>query len=125
MYKPQPHFCDRPDDERMKYRDLIERAGGLIVGYDGPSVQIAIPRPSGEFYAAMADAGFLGVNGSIHYYPLGSDAPEEQFRHDGRYPGSHGFWLYGRFVPRPRHTCGNLAFDWTCRACVEGYPYDE
>ena len=32
------------------------------------------------------------------HFPLGTDAPLASLRHDGRYPGSVGFWLFGNFA---------------------------
>jgi hypothetical protein len=32
-----------------------------------------------------------------HYFPLGSDNPEDRYRHDGSYPGSKGFWRWDTF----------------------------
>ena len=93
-------FCDLPDQQRLGYRDAITAAGGEVAAYVGECVQVAIPRPSGPFYAAMQAAGLECVPGSLHYFPLGSDKPADVLRHDGRYHGSRGFWLYGNFRPR-------------------------
>jgi hypothetical protein len=48
----------------------------------------------------MEAAGLELDERSLHYFPLGTDAPPASLRHDGRYPGIAGFWLYGCFVPR-------------------------
>jgi hypothetical protein len=94
-------FHELPHERRLAYRAAIEAAGGQVAGYHGPAVQVAIPCPSGPFYAAMEAAGLALDERSLHHFPLGTDDPPATLRHDGRYPGSAGFWLYGNFVPRP------------------------
>ena len=98
-------FSELPHEERMAYRQAIEDAGGFVVGYSGPYVQVAIPRddqacfpgPVNRFYGQMKAAGLEYRDGSGHWFPLGSDHPPDHLRHDGRYPGSRGFWYYGLF----------------------------
>jgi hypothetical protein len=94
---PTP-FHELPHDRRMALRDAIEAAGGTVAGYYGPAVQVAIPNPPGPFYQAMEAAGLELVRRSLHYFPLGTGAPPHHLRHDGRFPGSAGFWLYGNFT---------------------------
>src|SRR5262245_26109556 len=50
-------FCDLPDRIRMAARAAIDAAGGDVAGYSGLYVQVAIPNPSGPFFAAMEAAG--------------------------------------------------------------------
>jgi hypothetical protein len=88
-------FCDLPDRIRHAARDAIEQAGGYVAGYCGPYVQVAIPNPSGPFFLAMEEAGLELDEHSLHFFPLGSDAPEEHLRHH------RGYWLFGNFSPRP------------------------
>lgn len=111
-------LTDMADDVRMAHRNAIELAGGMVDGYDGEWFRVSIPNPSGPFYDRMADAGFIGCDKSLHFFPLGSDKPPVEYRHDGRYKGSKGFWLYGRFKPRSEHTCAGFD-DATCVACNE------
>jgi hypothetical protein len=87
-------FCDLPDRIRLAARDAIDAAGGYVAGYCGPSVQVAIPRPAGPFFLAMEAAGLALDENSLHYFPLGTDQPEERLRHHG------GYWLFGNFTPR-------------------------
>jgi hypothetical protein len=94
-------FADLPHDRRMALRAAIEAAGGHIATYIGPYVQVAVPDPPGPFYEAAEAAGLELVRRSAHYFPLGSDSPPAHLRHDGRFPGSKGFWLYANFLPRP------------------------
>ena len=94
-------FCDLPDAVRLSLRDAIDRAGGHVAGYYGPYVQVAIPRPSGPFFLATEEAGLELDERSLHFFPLGTDAPPDHLRHDGGYRGSKGFWLYGNFSPEP------------------------
>jgi len=83
----------------MALRDVIEKAGGYIAGYVGRYVHVAIPNPSGPFFTTIEKAGLVLAQRSLHYFPLGTDAPPDSLRHDGRFPGSAGFWLYGNFAP--------------------------
>jgi hypothetical protein len=94
-------FCDLPDDQRMALRAAMMAAGGHIAEYYGPAVSVAIPNPSGPFYTAMDEAGLVLDERSLQYFPLGTDSPPDSLRHDGRFPGSAGFWLYGNFTPQP------------------------
>jgi hypothetical protein len=91
-------FCDLPDPVRMAYRDAIDDAGGNIETYCGPAVLVAMPRKAG-FVADLRDAGLELVKGSLWLFPIGTDNPPDSFRHDGKYPDSRGFWLYGKFLP--------------------------
>jgi hypothetical protein len=88
-------FCDLPDRTRLAARDAIDAAGGSVAGYRGPYVQVAIPHPSGPFFDAMAAAGLELDERSLHYFPLGTDAPPAALRHHG------GYWLFGNFSSRP------------------------
>lgn len=92
-------FADLPHDRRMALREAIEAAGGYVATYVGPYVQVAVPDPPEPFYAAMEQAGLELARCSAHYFPLGTDNPPAHLRHDGRFPGSKGFWLYANFAP--------------------------
>jgi hypothetical protein len=98
-------FHELPDERRMALREVIEAAGGQVMGYFGDGVQVALPRPAGPCEQAAAGAGLKKVAGSLHYFPLGTDDPPAELRHDGRYPGSKGFWLFARFVIGEAHQC--------------------
>ena len=78
------NFCDLPWETSMEFRRAIEDAGGQVVAYQGQCVQVAIPRPVCAFMDDLLLAG-LEPSGSMHYFPLGTDAPPERFRHDGAY----------------------------------------
>ena len=41
----------------------------------------------------MERAGLALEEKSLHFFPLGSDAPPERLRHHG------GYWLYANFTP--------------------------
>lgn len=97
-------FHALPHGQRMAYRKAIEDAGGEVVSYQGECVLVAVPRAAGgqsadDFPDALERAGLLYVRGSAYLFPLGSDNPPDRLRHDGDYPGSRGFWLYGLFRP--------------------------
>ena len=88
-------FHELPDRIRLATRDAIDRAGGSVAGYRGPYVQAAIPDPAGPFLGAMEAAGLELDERSLHYFPLGTDAPPAGLRHHG------GYWLVGNFSARP------------------------
>lgn len=93
-------FHDLPDATRMGFRDAITDAGGEVEGYDGECVVAALPNAHG-FLSAVGARG-LELVGDLWLFPLGTDSPPAILRHDGRYPGSKGFWLFGRFRPKAR-----------------------
>ncbi len=102
-------FHDLPHERRMAFRAAIEAAGGMVATYIGPYVQVAVPDPPEPFYEAMAEAGLEPVRRSAHFFPVGSDNPPARLRHDGRFPGSKGFWLYASFAPASEdETAGDL-----------------
>lgn len=92
-------FCNLCQDVRMAHRRAIEGAGGLVVGYDAETVQVALPVRAAEFWTEMEGRGLLMIEESLCYFALGSDNPPDSLRHDGKYRGSKGFWLYARFKP--------------------------
>ena len=93
------HFCDLPHDVRMDFRRAIDSAGGHVEGYhENLSVQVLMPNPCGPFLDAMKAAGLEIIQGSMFFFPLGSDRYPDSLRHDGSYPGSKGFTLSARFV---------------------------
>jgi len=90
-------FHALPHDKRMALREVIEQAGGYISTYLGLYVLVAIPNPAGPFYTAMKKAGLVLDKKSLHYFPLGTDKPADHLRHDGHFPNSKSFWLFGRY----------------------------
>ena len=88
-------FHELPDRTRRDARDAIDAAGGLVAGYRGPYVQAAIPNPSGPFFDAMEAAGLELDERSLHYFPLGTDAPPQSLWHHG------GYRLFDNFSARP------------------------
>lgn len=99
LFDGRTSFGGLPHVERMEHRAAVEVMGAEVVGYDGPTVQVAIPTPAAPYLATVAARGFIEVPGSDHCFPLGSDSPPANLRHDGRYPGSAGFWRFVRFLP--------------------------
>ena len=91
-------FCDLPDEWRMRLREGIELLGGVIEAYevDG-TILVAIPCPGAPFLVGVKQIGWELVTNTLHYFPLGSDASfvPANMRHNGSYPDSKGFWLYG------------------------------
>jgi hypothetical protein len=107
---PQIPFADLPPERRMAIRAAVEAAGGMVATYIGPYVQVAVPDPPEPFYDAMEAAGLEPVRRSAHFFPLGTDAPPAHLRHDGRFPGSKGFWLYANFAPASEDKTGGDLF---------------
>lgn len=95
-----PYFYDLADGPRWHFRDSVEAAGGSVEGYDGVYMIVALPNPAGPFFTAMDSVGLELEESSLHYFPLGTDNPPDSLRHDGRYPGSRGFWQFGRYRPK-------------------------
>lgn len=97
-------FCDLDGETRLRLIRTIETTGAVVIHYcsDG-SIQVALPREnvSGTI-ALIRTFGFNDLGG--HYFPLGSDNPERNLRHDG--PGTaaaprgdHSYWLFWNFLP--------------------------
>jgi hypothetical protein len=88
-------FAFQPSATRIAVRRVVEELGGLVDGYCGDDLQLAMPVESEPLYAAMRKFGFTLID--EFYFPLGSDSPPQSLRHDGRYRGSKGFWRYATF----------------------------
>ena len=92
-------FVNRPDDERMAFRQDISPLCS-IEGYYGNGVQLRMPRlPELQALATEICAKHGLIETRAHYFPLGSDNAPRYMRHDGRYPGCRGFWLNVCFEP--------------------------
>ena len=93
---PLPYF-DRPDAERLA---LSARISALGNGSPFPTgdrcVGVAIARDRlGETNLLMAECGFKYLRS--YYFPLGSDKPSEQLRHDSEQGGKifpRSVWLF-------------------------------
>ena len=92
-------FCDRPYNERMRLRGIVESHGCHVDGYSGSGMGVSFSRDGfARAMVAMRLEGFEVVG--LHYFPLGSDNPEPELRHTNpRYGGEPGSWLRGAFVP--------------------------
>lgn len=86
------NFFDIPEADRMALYREIEACGGSSLS--GGMVTVARGHFS-DVLSVMAQHGFKLTDSC--YFPLGSDKPSDNLRHDGRYPGSKGFWCYARF----------------------------
>jgi len=95
----RPYF-DRPEAARLALRDRITGLGNHAPSPGGDR-QIVIAVARGQFGATnqlMAANGFSMVN--CGYFPLGSDKPEMELRHDVTiagvcFPSSN--WLYATY----------------------------
>jgi hypothetical protein len=100
-------FTDLSDDARMAFRRAMHGIGGEISAYSERAVIVAVPRVDGftssGVRACDALAAYHGLSpldpDTYWFFPLGSDSPADTLRHDGRYRGSLGFWLYRSYVP--------------------------
>ena len=92
-------FAELPYGVRMRCRDIVTTLGCTPVSYDGPWMQIAVCWPLHATLVAIRTAGLDVQDSATHYFPLGSDHPRLELRHDGFYPGSKGFWCYTRVRP--------------------------
>jgi hypothetical protein len=92
-------FSSQDDAYRMHVRRVAEDLGADVEGYDGPSIQLLLPRDWLPVVEAMAECGLRG--GEPFLFPLGSRQLPDHLRHDGRYPGSRGFELHCDFAPAP------------------------
>lgn len=98
---PTTSFCDLPDATRMGFVMAIDHAGGVVEGYNGDHVQVALPNPATPFIEAMESAGLELVKPSLHLFPLGSDAPPVSLRHPcSKYGPGLAFWMFANFVPK-------------------------
>lgn len=78
-------FADMPNDYRMRAREIIDNAGGMVSGYYDDALQVALPADDNAC-RTMADAlERMGLNGEPRFtwFPLGSDNPPESLRHFG------------------------------------------
>lgn len=92
------------NETRYALRVELENAGCSVAGYDRNGFQVQIKR--GKFCDVSDLAQKRGLRlreGSLNYFPLGSDNPPVEFRHHcGRYTPANGFndpgfWLYATF----------------------------
>ncbi len=85
----------KDDKLRMYIRNELEQSGCAVINYTDYGMQVAIKRNS--LCWVMLKAKDLGGNlrKEVYNFPLGTDNPADEFRHDGNYPNSNGFWLYG------------------------------
>jgi hypothetical protein len=92
------------NDKRYSLRLALEAAGCAVAGYDRTGFQVQVKR--GKFSDCQEAAARLGLKlreGSLNYFPLGSDAPPMEFRHHaGRYTQANGFpdpgfWLFATY----------------------------
>lgn len=68
--------------------------------YVGDGITVSVPRGRLEDICAWARAHELVAGDDAgHYFPLGSDNPPADLRHDASYPGSRGFWLWWHCTP--------------------------
>ena len=90
-------FYDLPDVVRFKIYGGIDALGCSSKGGSGRKLVVAVARGKlGELCAFMASQGFKDIG--LYHFPLGSDTPPEQLRHDSeQYGGKSCNWLYCDF----------------------------
>jgi hypothetical protein len=78
-------FSDQPDQLRQSVCNAVYDAGGMIAGYYGGAVQVALPADPDACRKLADSLRALGMRGenSITWFPLGSDNPPDSLRHYG------------------------------------------
>lgn len=92
-------FSELPDKKRFFYRNVIEGLGGYVAEYNGKFVTVALPREDGSLLIQTMRKLGLDVQ-DICFFPLCSDKPPEDLRHNGPYnpkPNPPGYWQYANF----------------------------
>lgn len=94
-------FADLDGDTRMSALKALESIGAQSCGYTPSGIILCLSRDH-DWSALLDWASKLGMqfkDGSMNYFPLGSDKPSEPYRHDGpkHYGASKAFWLYCQF----------------------------
>jgi hypothetical protein len=88
------------DDNVKRYdaKIALENAGSMVCNYVSNGMNLYIKR--GYLGNVALKANEIGgkMEDQIYYFPLGSDNPSDDFRHDGGYNGSKGFWLIARVI---------------------------
>lgn len=86
-------FYNLPDVVRFKIYGGIDALGCASKGGSGNSFKVAVARGKlGELCAFMGSQGFKDIG--LYHFPLGSDKPPEQLRHDSeQYGGKSCNWL--------------------------------
>lgn len=103
-----PAFADRDVKFRMAAREIVDSCGGMVSGYHGGCLQVALPSDRDSCVELTRGLEALGLEGEQRwtYFPLGSDNPPESLRHFG--PGTAaaprgdrpGYWKYRNFFVR-------------------------
>ena len=90
-------FYDLPDVVRFKIYGGIDALGCWSRGGNCNKFTVAVARGKlGELCAFMGSQGFKDIG--LYHFPLGSDTPPEQLRHDSEKYGSKSCnWLYCDF----------------------------
>lgn len=85
MQEHKTTFAAMPNEFRMKAREIIDTAGGMVAGYYGGACQVAMPADEGdcrEMTRQLEAAGLIGED-RFTWFPLGSDNPPDTLRHYG------------------------------------------
>jgi hypothetical protein len=93
-------FSGWPHERRMAVWAALEGAGGEVGEYVGRGLTVRYARGRvPEARSALHACGLAPSPGSLVCFPICSDNPPESMRHDGRHPGSRGFWLVEHWAP--------------------------
>lgn len=106
---PKVDFCDNP--ERMVVRNLLMNCGVCEISYiSNGGVLLAVPDDNEGLHCIRAIMKSFGYHRTSDvYFPLGTDKPPVNCRHDGNYHGSKGFWRYWKFHPNTENEVENAA----------------
>lgn len=94
-------FADLDTDTRMSSLHALDSIGASCCGYTPTGINLCLTRDYdwSKLVEWAAKLGMRFKDGSMNYFPLGSDKPSLQYRHDGpkHYNAKHAFWLYCQF----------------------------
>lgn len=91
-------FADQDCERRMEVILACDVFGCEQFHYTDGNLQLAMTTDLEAMAALRLFLTRIGMERiDSHYFPLGTDNPEDRYRHDGSYPGSKGFWRWDTF----------------------------
>lgn len=82
---------DMKEMDRQAMRRDMEEAGAIVETYGLVEMLVCLPNPAQPAIEELIRRHYVVER--MQYFPLGSDAAPANFRHDGKYQDSKGFWL--------------------------------
>lgn len=113
-------LMDLSDTDRSTMHGILSDLGGYVAMYGEETMTVAIPVNWATYLAAINAAGYR-TDGTLTYFPLGSDKPDASLRHWGpntaiapRGPVP-SYWCYVRVYPKDPHADVRQAMKATVR----------